>query len=111
MKVPVVAFQILLCMRLEGTPKLARNIPVAVIFAPLFLVQGVAVLLALLRLVEKIILLLRSGNSEGWFFSAFAKGRVCFGFLRRGSRLLGWWSIDESSREEQARLLHAQNSG
>jgi len=24
---------------------------------------------------------------------------------------LGWWSIDESSREEQARLLHAQSSG
>lgn len=111
MKVPVVLFQILLCMRLEGTPKLARRIPVPVIFAPLFLIQGVAVLLALLRLVEKIILLLRSGNSEGWFFRVFAKGRVCFGFLHRGSRLLGWWSIDESSREEQARLLHAQSSG
>eukprot|EP01018_Ginkgo_biloba_P038266 Gb_01953 [translate_table: standard] len=111
MKVPVVAFQILLCMRLEGTPKGARHIPLPVIFIPLFLVQGVAVLFSLLRLIEKIILLLRSGNSAGWFFIMFAKGRDCCGFLHHGSRLLGWWSIDESSREEQARLLHAETSG
>lgn len=26
-------------------------------------------------------------------------------------RLLGWWSIDEGSREEQARLYFAQESG
>jgi len=28
-----------------------------------------------------------------------------------GIRLLGWWSIDEGSREEQARLYHEGASG
>lgn len=28
-----------------------------------------------------------------------------------GVRLLGWWSIDEGSREEQARLYHEGASG
>ena len=27
------------------------------------------------------------------------------------SRLLGWWSIDEENREEQARLFHDEVSG
>ncbi|XP_057824019.2 uncharacterized protein LOC131036200 isoform X2 [Cryptomeria japonica] len=111
MKVPVVAFQILLCMRLEGTPKAAQHIPAQVIFIPLFLVQGVAVLFSLSRFVEKIVLLLRSGNNTALAFRIFTKFRDTFGFLHHGSRLLGWWCIDEGSREEQARLLHAQGSG
>jgi len=32
-------------------------------------------------------------------------------FLLFQNRLLGWWSIDEGSREEQARLLHDGSSG
>lgn len=63
------------------------------------------------RFVEKIVLLLRSGNNTALAFRMFAKFRDCFGFLHHGSRLLGWWCIDEGSREEQARLLHAQSSG
>eukprot|EP00252_Welwitschia_mirabilis_P018869 TRINITY_DN4231_c0_g2_i1.p1 TRINITY_DN4231_c0_g2~~TRINITY_DN4231_c0_g2_i1.p1 ORF type:complete len:457 (+),score=61.35 TRINITY_DN4231_c0_g2_i1:450-1820(+) len=110
-KLPVVAFQILLCMHLEGTPKAARDIPIAVIFIPIFIVQGIAVLLSFLRLLEKIIHILHNGTSLGWFFMIVNKGRICFSFLHRGSRLLGWWSIDERSREEQARLLHSQTSG
>eukprot|EP00252_Welwitschia_mirabilis_P018865 TRINITY_DN4231_c0_g1_i3.p1 TRINITY_DN4231_c0_g1~~TRINITY_DN4231_c0_g1_i3.p1 ORF type:complete len:344 (+),score=36.76 TRINITY_DN4231_c0_g1_i3:222-1253(+) len=86
MKIPVIAFQILLCMHLEGTPKAARHIPITVIFIPLFLLQGVAVLLSFLRLLEKIILLLHSSTTPGWFFRIINKGRIFFGFLHRGSR-------------------------
>ncbi|KAL5995173.1 hypothetical protein ACLOJK_025231 [Asimina triloba] len=111
MKIPVVAFQVLLCMRLEGTPPAARHIPIAALFSPLFLLQGAGVLFAAARLVEKIVLLLRSGASTGRYFTISSRVRDCFGFLHHGSRLLGWWSIDEGSKEEQARLFHASSAG
>lgn len=107
MKIPVVAFQILLCMRLEGTPPDARYIPLPVLFSPLFLLQGAGVLFAISRLVEKMVILLRSGAGTGSYFTISSRARDCFGFLHHGSRLLGWWSIDEGSKEEQARLFHA----
>ncbi|KAL5544715.1 hypothetical protein UlMin_008499 [Ulmus minor] len=106
MKIPVIGFQVLLCMRLEGTPHGARHIPLPILFSPLFLLQGVGVLVAACRLVEKIILLLRSGAGTGLYFRFSSRAHDCLGFLHHGSRLLGWWSIDEGSREEQARLYH-----
>ncbi|KAL5722264.1 hypothetical protein ACHQM5_005804 [Ranunculus cassubicifolius] len=111
MKIPLVGFQILLCMHLEGTPQGAKNIPLPLLFTPLFLLQGAGVLFAITRLVEKIILLLRSGALSGTYYTYSARARDCFGFLHHGSRLLGWWSIDEGSREEQARLYHSGNTG
>lgn len=111
MKVPIIGFQILLCMRLEGTPAGAKDIPLPVLFSPLFLLQGVGVLFALSRLVEKFVLLLRTGVDTGQYFLVSSKVRECFGYLHHGSRLLGWWSIDEGSREEQARLFHDGASG
>ncbi|KAJ7956582.1 Transmembrane Fragile-X-F-associated protein [Quillaja saponaria] len=111
MKIPVIGFQILLCMRLEGTPARARYIPLPVLFSPLFLLQGAAVLFAASRLVEKLILLLRSGGGAGIYFRFSSRAHDCLGFLHHGSRLLGWWSIDEGSREEQARLFHEGASG
>ncbi|CAI0552592.1 unnamed protein product [Linum tenue] len=110
MKIPFLTFQIMLFMRLEGTPAGARNIPFPCLFAPLFMVQGAGVLFAAYRLVEKIVLLLRSGASAGSSFALLSKAREFLGFMRRGSRLLGWWSIDEGSREEQARLYHGSSS-
>ncbi|KAL7099079.1 hypothetical protein ACP275_09G059400 [Erythranthe tilingii] len=110
MKIPIIGFQILLCMRLEGTPSGARNIPIPVIFSPIFLVQGAAVLLTTSRLIEKIVLLLQSDASGGVYFVYSSRIRDCFGFLHHGSRLLGWWSIDETSREEQARLFQDGSS-
>ncbi|CAL1408309.1 unnamed protein product [Linum trigynum] len=110
MKIPFLTFQIMLFMRLEGTPAGARNIPFPCLFAPLFMVQGAGVLFASYRLVEKIVLLLRSGASAGSSFAPLSKAREFLGFMRRGSRLLGWWSIDEGSREEQARLYHGSSS-
>ncbi|KAL0415916.1 UNVERIFIED_CONTAM: hypothetical protein Slati_3423500 [Sesamum latifolium] len=111
MKVPIIGFQILLCMRLEGTPIGARHIPLPVLFSPIFLLQGAGVLFATSRLIEKIVLLLRSEASEGIYFVYSSRIRDCFDFLHHGSRLLGWWSIDETSREEQARLFHDGASG
>ncbi|KAL3716658.1 hypothetical protein ACJRO7_008271 [Eucalyptus globulus] len=111
MKLPIIGFQVLLCMRLEGTPSAARHIPLPILFSPLFLLQGTAVLFAASRLVERIILLLRSGAGAGRYFIFSARVHDCLAFLHHGSRLLGWWSIDEGSREEQARLFQEGASG
>ncbi|GKU95044.1 hypothetical protein SLEP1_g8453 [Rubroshorea leprosula] len=111
MKVPIIGFQVLLCMRLEGTPASARYIPLPVLFSPLFLLHVAGVLFAAFRLIEKIVLLLRTGSGTGLYFRCSSEVHDCFGFLHHGSRLLGWWSIDEGSREEQARLYHEGASG
>ncbi|XP_061362156.1 uncharacterized protein LOC133305917 isoform X2 [Gastrolobium bilobum] len=111
MKVPVIVFQILLCMHLEGTPACAVYISLPVIFSPLFLLQGAGVLLSASKLVEKLVLIVRSGAGGGIYFRLSSTAHDCLGFLRHGSRLLGWWSIDEGSREEQAQLYHEGASG
>lgn len=111
MKIPLVAFQVLLCMRLEGTPPSARYIPIFALFSPLFILQGAGVLFSLARLVEKVVLLLRNGPVSPNYLTASSKVRDCFAFLHHGSRLLGWWSIDEGSKEEQARLFYAESTG
>ncbi|KAK1277487.1 hypothetical protein QJS04_geneDACA019673 [Acorus gramineus] len=111
MKIPLVAFQILLCMHLEGTPPSARDIPTPLLFSPLFILQGAGVLFAISRLVEKLVLLLHNGSGRGSYFTISARAYDCFGFLHHGSRLLGWWSIDEGSREEEARLFQAGATG
>ncbi|KAG8062273.1 hypothetical protein GUJ93_ZPchr0003g16514 [Zizania palustris] len=83
MKIPLVVFQVMLCMRLEGTPRSARYIPIFALFSPLFILQG----------------------------AVSSKVRDCLAFLHRGSRLLGWWSIDEGSKEEQARFFYTESTG
>ncbi|KAL3821562.1 hypothetical protein ACJIZ3_007467 [Penstemon smallii] len=110
-KIPIIGFQVLLCMKLEGTPPSARNIPLPVLFSPIFLLQGIGVLFATSRLLEKIVILLRSEADRGIYFRYSSRIRDLFGFLHHGSRLLGWWSIDETSREEQARLFYDGASG
>ncbi|GLT75780.1 hypothetical protein SLA2020_474780 [Shorea laevis] len=82
MKVPFVTFQILLFMRLEGTPSGARHISFPVLLLLFFCCKELGV-----------------------------KSSRIFGFLHHGSKLLGWWSIDEGSQEEQARLYNAEVSG
>ncbi|KAG4910790.1 hypothetical protein JHK85_057647 [Glycine max] len=111
MKIPFIGFQILLFMHLEGTPSSAKNLPHWVIISPLFLLQGAGVLFAAYRLIEKIVLLLYIGDIPERYSAIASKSRECFGFFRRGSRLLGWWSIDEGSREEEARLFCAGSPG
>ncbi|PIA39592.1 hypothetical protein AQUCO_02600204v1 [Aquilegia coerulea] len=111
MKIPLIAFQVLLCMHLEGTPSNVRHIPLPVLFSPLFLLQGAGVLIAISRLVEKTVLLVRGGDGTGRYFTISSRVYDCFEFLQQGSRLLGWWSIDEVSREEQALLYSCGDFG
>ncbi|KAF2310418.1 hypothetical protein GH714_009754 [Hevea brasiliensis] len=95
MKIPFIGFQIMLFMHLEvGLP-----------------VKRAGVLFAAYRLVEKFVILLRGGASSSINFSIVSKAHDFLGFLHHGSRLLGWWSIDEGSKEEQARLYYAGGSG
>ncbi|VVA94537.1 unnamed protein product [Arabis nemorensis] len=112
MKIPFITFQIILFMRLEGTPASAKNIPILVLFVPLFLLQGAGVFFATYRMVEKSVLLIHSGSgSYGRYFTATSPAREFLGFFQHGARLLGWWSIDEGSREEQARLYSGEATG
>ncbi|MBA0855959.1 hypothetical protein Goshw_021625 [Gossypium schwendimanii] len=111
MKIPFICFQIMLFMHLEGTPPSARNISTPVLFSPLLLLQGAGVAHAAYRLIEKIVILLHSGAGSGRYIDISSKVREFFGFLHHGSRLLGWWSIDEGSKEEQARLYYSGASG
>ncbi|KMZ74000.1 Baculoviral IAP repeat-containing protein [Zostera marina] len=107
MKIPIIAFQVLLFMRLEGTTFGARKISIPILFLPLILLQGAGVLFAILRLGENIVLLFRNGSLSGHYLSFSSRLHDCFSFLHHGSRLIGWWPIDEGSKEEQARLFHA----
>ncbi|KAA0058052.1 RING finger protein B [Cucumis melo var. makuwa] len=111
MKIPIIVFQILLCMYLEGTPAAAKSMPLPILFSPLFILQGAAVIYAASRLLEKAVLLLRGGSGTALYFSFSIRAHACLEFFHHGSRLLGWWSIDESSQEEQARLYHEGASG
>ena len=111
MKIPIIGFQVLLCMHLEvhvllvvlavigicyqqiydcfkfqGTPAGARNIPLPVLFSPLFILQGAGVLFTASRLIEKIVLLLRSGAGTGLYFRFSSRAHDCLGFLHHGSR-------------------------
>ncbi|KAK1433649.1 hypothetical protein QVD17_10563 [Tagetes erecta] len=110
-KIPIIVFQILLCMRLEGKPTAARFIPLPVVFSPIILVQGLGVLFTGSSLVEKIVIFLRTGAGTGIYFTYAARARDSFGFWKHGSRLLGWWSTEERSREEQARIYYNGSSG
>ncbi|CAA7032471.1 unnamed protein product [Microthlaspi erraticum] len=111
LKIPVIVFQAGLCMHLEGTPERAKDISIPVLFSPLFLLQGLGVLFAASKLIEKIVVLLRGEAGSGFYFRFSSRAHDCLGFLHHGSRLLGWWSIDEGSREEQVRLNFDRESG
>ncbi|KAJ8570113.1 hypothetical protein K7X08_006690 [Anisodus acutangulus] len=111
MKIPLIFFQLLLFCRLAGTPPSAKFIPIPVLFIPLFLLQGAGVLFSIYRLVETIIILVDGEAGVRSYFRFSTVIRDSFSFMRHGSRLLGWWSIDEGSREEQARLYYAGTSG
>ncbi|XP_022883558.1 uncharacterized protein LOC111400375 [Olea europaea var. sylvestris] len=111
MKIPIIGFQVLLCMHLEGTPPGARHIPLRILFSPIFVLQAAGLMFAASRLVETIVLLLQSEAGRGRYYTHSSRVCDCFAFLHHGSRLLGWWSLDEASQEEQARLFHDGVSG
>jgi len=73
-------------LTLQGTPEGARNIPLPVLFSPLFLLQGVGVVFAASRLAEKIVLLLHNDAGQGGYFAFSAKVCDCLAFMHHGSR-------------------------
>ncbi|EPS60469.1 hypothetical protein M569_14335, partial [Genlisea aurea] len=105
MKVPIIVFQVLLCMRLEGVPSIMRHVGLPVIFSPIFALQGAGVLFTFARLVEKFVIMVQNGVRSGRYFVYSSRVRDCFEFLHHGSRLIGWWSLDETSQDEQPHLL------
>ena len=111
MKIPIIGFQVLLCMHLEvcvllvvlsligicyqqihdcfkfqGTLPGAKHIPLPILFSSFFLPQGAGVLFAASRLIEKIVLLLHSGAGTGLYFRFSSRAHDCLGFLHHGSR-------------------------
>ncbi|KAL9352421.1 hypothetical protein Peur_055101 [Populus x canadensis] len=109
MKAPVIGFQILLFMRLEGTSPGAEHFPCLILCSTFFDSRSWG--FAVYRLVEKIVFLLNSGAGSGRYFAVTSNAQDYFGFLHNGSRLLGWWSVDEGSRKERARIYCAGGSG
>ncbi|MCI29084.1 transmembrane fragile-X-F-associated protein, partial [Trifolium medium] len=69
-----------------GTPAFAAQLPLAVLFSPLFVLQGVGVILSASKFVEKLVLLLRSGAGGGLYFRFSSRAHDCLGFLHHGSR-------------------------
>ncbi|KAM3275274.1 hypothetical protein ACQJBY_043936 [Aegilops geniculata] len=108
--IPIVISQVLLCMRLEGTPSYARFIPVRAIFSPIFLLQVVAVLFAVWRFFERLVIKLQDGVVSEGYISVSSKIDELFMMVQYGSRLITW-SIEEDSKEEQAHLCYTNNIG
>ncbi|VAI32355.1 unnamed protein product [Triticum turgidum subsp. durum] len=108
--IPIVISQVLLCVRLEGTPSYARFIPVRVIFSPILLLQVVAVLFAVWRFFERLVMKLQDGIVSEGYISVSSKIDELFKMVQYGSRLITW-SIDEDSKEEQAHLCYTNNIG
>ncbi|EPS64501.1 hypothetical protein M569_10280, partial [Genlisea aurea] len=86
MKIPFIAFQIMLFMYLEGTPIGFRRIPIPVLFSPLLLLQGVGLLFAIYRFFEKLSLLRNNEPETGSSFRLPHTAYDYMGLLRRGSR-------------------------
>lgn len=70
----------------QGTPPGARHIPVPILFIPIFVLQVAGVLFTVIRLVEKIVLLLQSGDGMGRYFAFSSTIHDYFSFLHHGSR-------------------------
>ncbi|KAL3529315.1 hypothetical protein ACH5RR_008637, partial [Cinchona calisaya] len=102
----LIVFELLLCIYLESIyVKGFATVNLKIVLLPLLAFE-IVILIDNVRFVEKLLILLRSGDDTGRYFVLTSRVCDCFGFLHHGSRLLVWWSIDESSREEQARLFH-----
>ena len=72
--------------KFQGTPPSAKDIPHWVIFSPLLLLQGVGVLFAACKSIEKIVLLVYSGDVPRSYSAIASKAFDCFGFFHHGAR-------------------------
>ncbi|KAK3133300.1 hypothetical protein QOZ80_6AG0534830 [Eleusine coracana subsp. coracana] len=109
--IPIIVFQVLLCMRLEGTPSYARFIPIRAIFLPVILLQVAGVSFALWRFFNRLVVKLQDGTISERHLSVSSKVDELSLMIQYGSRLLYWWSIDEDSKEEQAHLCYTNDTG
>ncbi|XP_015612541.1 uncharacterized protein [Oryza sativa Japonica Group] len=109
--IPIVIFQVLLCMRLEGTPSNAKFFPLRAVFLPILLLQVTTVSFAIWIFFERLVTKLRAKKITDGYISFSSKIDELFMMMQHGSRLIAWWSIDEDSKEEQAHLCYANNSG
>ncbi|KAK3130030.1 hypothetical protein QOZ80_6BG0488020 [Eleusine coracana subsp. coracana] len=109
--IPIILFQVLLCMRLEGTPFYARFIPIRAIFLPVILLQVAGVSFALWRFFNRLVVKLQDGTISERHLSVSSKVDELSLMIQYGSRLLYWWSIDEDSKEEQAHLCYTNDTG
>nr|XP_051226825.1 uncharacterized protein LOC127344568 isoform X2 [Lolium perenne] len=108
--IPILIFQVLLCMRLEGTPSNARFIPVRAIFSPILLLQVVTAIISVWRFFERLVVKLQDGITSERYISISSKIDELFMLVQHGSRLIAW-SIDEHSKEEEAHLCYTNNIG
>uniref|UniRef100_A0ACD5YFD1 Uncharacterized protein n=1 Tax=Avena sativa TaxID=4498 RepID=A0ACD5YFD1_AVESA len=108
--IPILIFEVLLCMRLEGTPSNARFIPVRAIFSPILFLQVVAVCFSIWRFFERLVIKLKKGVTSEGYISVSSKIDELFMLVQHGSRIIAW-SIDEHSKEEQANLCYTNNIG
>jgi len=109
--IPIIVFQVLLCMHLEGTPSNAHFIPMRAIFLPIILLQVAALSFAVWRFFDRLLTKLQDGIISQGHISVSLRVDELFMMIQYGSRLLHWWSIDEDSKEEQAHLCYANNTG
>ncbi|KAL6846136.1 hypothetical protein ACP4OV_023584 [Aristida adscensionis] len=109
--IPIILFQVLLCMHLEGTPSYARHIPVRAIFLPIILLQLSVASFAVWKFFDRLVVKLQHGTLGEGYISISSKVDELFVMIQFGSRLLYWWSIDEDSKEEQAHLCYANDIG
>uniref|UniRef100_A0A0E0M135 Uncharacterized protein n=1 Tax=Oryza punctata TaxID=4537 RepID=A0A0E0M135_ORYPU len=97
--------------RLPGTPSNAKFFPLRAVFLPILLLQVTTVSFAIWIFFERLVTKLRAKKITDGYISFSSKIDELFMMVQHGSRLITWWSIDEDSKEEQAHLCYANNSG
>uniref|UniRef100_A0A0E0ES32 RING-type domain-containing protein n=1 Tax=Oryza meridionalis TaxID=40149 RepID=A0A0E0ES32_9ORYZ len=97
--------------RLPGTPSNAKFFPLRAVFLPILLLQVTTVSFAIWIFFERLVTKLRAKKITDGYISFSSKIDELFMMMQHGSRLIAWWSIDEDSKEEQAHLCYANNSG
>ncbi|CAG7893112.1 unnamed protein product [Brassica rapa] len=120
MKIPFITFQIILFMSLKGTSASPKNIPILVLFVPLFLLQGATVLFVTYTSVVKSVLWIYNVGGPYGRYLARSLAHVFLRFFQHckrrkktnhshliNNRLLGWWSINNKESKEEQVSLHS----
>ncbi|XP_071676329.1 uncharacterized protein [Lolium perenne] len=103
--IPILIFQVLLCMRLEGTPSNARFIPVRAIFSPILLLQVVTAIIAVWRFFERLVVKLQDGITSERYISISSKIDELFMLVQHGSRYSTFCSYPPEMVKEMPKKL------